>query len=223
MSTTAVVRILRKERETYRLKDEPLVTEMSKITGNPFKVLISCILSLRTRDSVTAAASERLYQLADTPEEMLKVKGKIAKIIYPVGFYKTKAKYIEGICKDLIEKYDGKVPQTIEELLTFKGVGRKTANIVMVYGFSKPGIPVDIHVHIVANRLGWVTAKTPEQTEVELRKMLPKRYWLDINDLFVLHGQNVCLTRKPRCTVCPVKKYCKYYQENKNLIIKTKK
>ncbi len=177
---------------------------------DPFKVLISCIISLRTKDEVTYPAAQRLFKLADTPKKMMKLnERKIAKAIYPAGFYKTKAKRIKQIAKQLYENQNSKVPDSIEELMKFKGVGRKTANIVMVFGFNEPAVPVDVHVHKLSNRLGWVKTKTPEQTEQELRKRLPKKYWLVINELFVRHGQSICFTRNPRCDKCKINKYCK--------------
>ena len=190
---------------------KPIVTEIANIRKDPFLVLISCLLSLRTKDEITKEASIRLFKLAKTPKEMIKLTTKqIAYTIYPVGFYKTKAKRIKDICKVLIKKYGGKVPDNIEELLKLKGVGRKTATICMVYGHKKLDyIPVDVHVHIIANRLGWVNTKTPEKTEQELMKIIPKKYWYDLNDLFVQFGQNICLTQSPFCSKCPIFNYCK--------------
>ena len=191
-------------------KDYTVDSFAEKHDRDPFKVLVSCIISLRTKDEVTYPAAQRLFKLADTPEKMIELSEKqIAKAIYPAGFYKTKAKRIRDISKQLYENYESKVPDSIEELIKFKGVGRKTANIVMVFGFNKPAVPVDVHVHKISNRLGWVKTKTPEQTEQELRKKLPKKYWLVINELFVRHGQNICFTRNPRCSLCKIYKYCK--------------
>lgn len=181
------------------------VNEMS-----PFKVLISCILSLRTKDGTTSAASNRLFSLADTPEDMVRFsRSKIEKAIYPVGFYRIKAVNILSICHDLIDKYDSKVPDTIDELLKFKGVGRKTANLVVTLGYRKPGICVDTHVHRITNRWGYVKTKTPEETEFALREKLPKEYWLIINDLLVTFGQNLCKPISPHCSICPIYKFCK--------------
>ena len=205
-----VVSILRKEMKKY---EEPALTEISK-DRNPFKVLISCILSLRTRDETTERVSRNLFSVADTPQKIANMPlSRLQKIIMPINYYKTKAKRIKEISRQLVKHYDSRVPNSMDGLLKFKGVGRKTANIVMVYGFEKPGIPVDVHVHVVANRLGWVRTKTPEKTEEELRKILPKRYWMELNDLFVVHGQNICQTRNPRCHICPVKRYCEYYEK----------
>jgi endonuclease-3 len=177
---------------------------------DPFMVLISCLLSLRTKDEVTSAASKRLFSLAKTPEEMLGLSAAdIEDAIYPVGFYRRKSVQIQEISKCLIEQYDSEVPDEIDELLKFKGVGRKTANIVVTFGFGKPGIAVDTHVHRISNRLGLVVTKTPDQTEFELRRILPEEYWRDFNDLLVVHGQNVCTPVSPRCSECLISGYCK--------------
>ncbi len=206
-----VVKILSRNRHKFIT---PVLTEIAERSSDPFKVLISCILSLRTRDETTAKVSKRLYDLADNPYDMAKLDAKkIARAIKSVNYYKTKARRIKGICKELTEKYNGKVPSDIDALLAFKGVGRKTANIVLVYGFHKKGIPVDTHVHRVSNRLGWVHTKTPEKTEMALRAMLPGKYWMDINDLFVQFGQNICTPRNPKCDICPVSRYCDYYKD----------
>ncbi len=206
----AVIRTLKKNRGKFIV---PALTEIAQ-ERDPFKVLVSCILSLRTRDATTAKVSEDLYKTADTPGKIASINvKKLAAIIRPVNYYKTKAKRIKAISQRLVKEFRGKVPPDIDTLMTFKGVGRKTANIVVVYGFKKHGIPVDTHVHRVSNRLGWVETKTPEKTETELREILPKRYWIDLNDLFVQFGQNICMPRNPRCKICPIKKYCKYYKE----------
>jgi len=189
--------------------ETPAVTIISQRDGDPFKVLISCILSLRTKDTTTGPASSRLFSLADTPEKMLQLDLKmIEQAIYPVGFYRNKALQIMAICQKLSEKYAGYVPESIEELLKFKGVGRKTANLVVTLGFGKPGICVDTHVHRICNRWGYVTTRTPDETEARLREILPKRYWLRINDLLVTFGQNLCRPVSPFCSKCPVYGYC---------------
>jgi len=177
---------------------------------DPFLTLISCLLSLRTRDEVTARASERLFALAKTPEEMLSLKREeIEAAIYPVGFYRRKAAQILELCRVLIERYDSKVPDRIDELLNLKGVGRKTANIVITMGYNKPGVAVDTHVHRISNRLGLVATKNPYQTEFALRKTLPKRYWIIFNDLLVMHGKTICTPVSPKCSICPVTEHCK--------------
>ena len=205
-----VIKTLKKHRNEFVT---PALTEISERSNDPFKVLISCILSLRTRDEITARISESLYKVADNPKGIANLPlRKLATIIRPVNYYKTKAKRIKAISKLIVEKYGGKVPNDMDVLLTFKGVGRKTANIVLVYGFNKPGLPIDTHCHRIPNRLGWVETKTPEKTEEALRAMLPKRYWIDFNDLFVQFGQNICTPRSPKCGICPLTKYCKYYR-----------
>ena len=201
-----VVRILK-----HAMQDlpDPSVTLVGKRWKSPFLVLISCILSLRTKDETTLPASERLFALATTPQEMLKLTPQqIEKTIYPVGFYRTKARNIIGICRDLIEKFNGNVPDDIDTLLTFKGVGRKTANLVLTEGFGKLGVCVDTHVHRISNRLGYVKTKTPEETEMALRNKLPRRYWQTYNDLLVAFGQNLCHPTSPWCSRCPLAAFC---------------
>lgn len=161
--------------------------------NDPYLVLISCILSLRTNDKTTYPATLRMLKIGRTPEDFAKCDVKtLEKAIYPVGFYANKAKQIVELSKEIVEKLDGKVPETIDELIKFNGVGRKTANLVVARGFNKPAICVDVHVHRIFNRMGYVKTKTPEETEFALRKKLPKKYWIDINTLIVTHGQNVC-------------------------------
>ena len=178
--------------------------------GDPFRVLIACILSLRTQDTTTGPAAARLFAVADTPARMLELTpARIEKLIYPVGFYRTKAKVILGISRDLLDRYGGRVPDTVDELLTLDGVGRKTANLVVTLGFNKPGICVDTHVHRISNRLGYVRTRTPEETEMALRASLPKRFWIGYNDLLVGFGQNVCTPISPHCSTCPVRALCR--------------
>lgn len=201
-----IIEILR--REVPKL-ETPFLTFLAVRTRDPFKILISCILSLRTQDKTTAEASERLYSLAQTPKEMLKLSNEtIEKAIYPVGFYRIKAGNILSICKDLIEKFDGLVPDKIDELLKLRGVGRKTANLVVTIGYGRPGICVDTHVNRIPNRWGYIGTKTPEETEKALRKKLPEEYWIEFNDLLVPFGQAVCRPISPKCSVCPIGKYC---------------
>ena len=190
----------------------PVVSRKKQdIPETPFVTLISCILSLRTKDQVTEQASRRLLTQYNTPERILRLpETQIASLIYPVGFYKTKAKRIKEISHTLLEKYSGQVPDTIDELLTLKGVGRKTANIVMVYGHKKHGyLPIDTHCHRIPNRLGWIKTKTPQETEQSLKKTLPEKYWDDFNDLFVTFGQKICVPVSPFCSTCPIEQYCK--------------
>lgn len=196
-------------REAVRQWTSPAVTIVSQRDGDPFKVLISCILSLRTKDQVTGPASERLFAEADTPAKLAALSlERIEAAIYPVGFYRTKAQQVRDISARLVRDYKGEVPDSLEELLTFKGVGRKTANLVITLGFGKPGICVDTHVHRICNRWGYVATKTPDATEFVLRDRLPPCYWLDINDLLVSFGQNLCLPVSPRCTACPLHHLC---------------
>lgn len=178
---------------------------------NPYLVLIACILSLRTNDKTTYPATLRMLELAKTPQEMAKVSEEdLANAIYPVGFYKNKAKQIIELSKTIVKKLDGKVPDTIENLTKFNGVGRKTANLVLAKGFGIPAICVDVHVHRIFNRIGYVNTKTPDETEFALREKLPQKYWLDINTLMVTHGQNVCKPTKPKCDECPIREYCEF-------------
>lgn len=202
-----IIKLLKKESKHWK---NPFVSAEDKISRTPFTTLISCILSLRTKDEVTAKASVRLLKKYNTPEKILKLNNKqIEKLIYPVGFYKTKAKRIKEICKVLINNYDSKVPDKFDELLKLKGVGPKTAAITMVYGYKKAEyIPVDVHVNRVSNRLGLVKTKTPEKTMESLMKTIPKKYWYDLNELFVSFGQNICITISPWCSRCPIEKYC---------------
>jgi endonuclease-3 len=201
------IRILRREVPKW---ETPIVTLMAETYQSPFRVLISCILSLRTQDATTAKASHRLFAVADSPPAMLKLSAKkIEKLIYPVGFYKTKAKNILDICRTIIDEYHGRVPDEIDDLLTLKGVGRKTANLVVTLGYHKPGICVDTHVHRISNRWGYVKTKTPEKTEFALRAKLPSQYWIEYNDLLVSFGQHLCRPISPLCSQCPIEKYCR--------------
>ncbi|HEX8960507.1 MAG TPA: endonuclease III [Geobacteraceae bacterium] len=195
--------------EQVRQWQTPAVTIISQRGRDPFKVLISCILSLRTKDQTTAAASERLFALADIPVKMaaLPVEA-VERAIYPVGFYRTKAVRIGEICRTLLERYGGRVPDELDELLRLPGVGRKTANLVVTLGFGKPGICVDTHVHRICNRWGYVRTRSPEETEFALRAKLPREYWLVINDLLVTFGQNQCLPVSPLCSTCPLAHLC---------------
>ena len=201
-----IVEVLAKEAPKW---DVPIVTLVAESSHDPFKVLISTVLSLRTKDETTAVASRRLFKLADNPSDMLTLsEKKIVDAIYPVGFYKTKAKNIHNICQTLVDHYDGRVPDEIDELLKFKGVGRKTANLVVTLGYNKPGICVDTHVHRISNRFGYIVTKTPDETEFALRDKLPKKYWIDYNSLLVAFGQHLCRPISPKCSECPVEKYC---------------
>jgi len=209
----ACIRTLRKEVLCW---DEPVVGVVAKSTRDPFQILISTVLSLRTRDQTTMEAAKRLFRLATTPQAMLKItRRRIERAIYPVGFYRTKAGQILNISRALVERYGGRVPDSIEELLTLKGVGQKTANLVVTLGFEKPGICVDIHVHRISNRWGYIETKTPAQSEEALRRKLPKRYWMIYNDLLVPFGQNMCKPISPLCSRCKLFRFC----ERKGVIV----
>lgn len=202
-----IIKLLKQEIKHF---ENPIATEIGERTKDPFLVLISCILSLRTKDTTTGPAAKRLFDLADNPKDMLNLsKKQIEKAIFPVGFYPTKAKWIKEVCKILIENYDGKVPDKMEELIKLPGIGRKCAGITMSYGFNKTvSIPIDSHCHQIANRLGWVKTKTPEKTEQELMKIIPRKYWHDLNNLLVAHGQNICVPISPFCSKCYINKHC---------------
>jgi endonuclease-3 len=201
-----IIKILRKKTRKW---DVPIVTQTAETSCDPFKVLISTVLSLRTQDKTTAKASSRLFELANNPCHMLKLSIKeIEKVIYPVGFYKTKARTILNLCSELVIKYNSIVPDDLDELLKLKGVGRKTANLVVTLGHGKPGICVDTHVHRISNRLGYIKTKTPNETEMLLRKKLPRKYWIEYNDLLVSFGQNLCRPISPWCSLCPIERYC---------------
>ncbi|HAM40323.1 MAG TPA: endonuclease III [Candidatus Omnitrophica bacterium] len=198
-----VVRILKR---LVRQWKEPVV---GHYRDDPFATLISCLLSLRTKDETTHAASRRLFALARSPRAMLELPiPTIERAIYPVGFYHTKARTIQAVCRTLLDRYGGRVPHALDELLTIKGVGRKTANLVVTLAYRQPGICVDTHVHRITNRWGYVRTRTPEQTEMALRKQLPKRHWIVFNDLLVTFGQNLCHPTSPWCSRCPLDAFC---------------
>jgi endonuclease-3 len=200
-----VIGLLREE--VARLR-EPAVTRVSR-KRDPFKVLISCVISLRTKDEVTDEATARLFDAADTAEEMAGLpESRIQKLIYPAGFYRVKAAHIREISRRIAGKYGGRVPDTIDELLTLPGVGRKTANLVVSAGYGKQAICVDTHVHRISNRLGYVRTRTPRETEFALRGKLPPDYWNDFNDLLVTYGQNICTPVSPRCSICRLEPLC---------------
>ncbi|MFQ5600998.1 MAG: endonuclease III domain-containing protein [Candidatus Krumholzibacteriia bacterium] len=170
---------------------------------DPYRILVGCVLSLRTKDDVSFPATERLFARARTPRAMLRLRETtIAKLIYPVGFYRRKAAQIRAISRRLLDAFDGKVPERLEALLELPGVGRKTANLVVTLGYGRAGICVDTHVHRITNRLGWVRTRHPEETEAVLRQMLPRRHWIPINEILVRHGQQVCKPISPICSRC---------------------
>jgi len=201
-----VIEILRKLVAKWK---PPIVTQEAKDHSHPFRILISCMLSLRTKDEVTSQATQRLFSLADTPKDMLKLtKQQIEKAIYPVGFYRNKAKNIKKISRQLVENYHSCVPDEIDELLKFPGVGRKTANLVVTIGYKKPGICVDTHVHRISNRWGYTRTRTPKETEFALRKKLHKNYWIEYNNLLVNFGRYICRPISPLCSSCPLRVFC---------------
>ena len=207
-----VLRHLRKSIKSWRV---PVVTKIS-LQQNPFMVLVSCLLSLRTRDEITDAASRRLFVLASSPKKLLRLDPKqVEKAIYPVAFYRNKTLRLYEISRALIDDNDGKVPNSLDQLLRLKGVGRKTANLTLVLGHNKPGVCVDIHVHRIVNRWGYVQTKSPNETEKALRCKLPKRYWMEINNLLVSFGQNICKPQSPFCSNCVVLEYCEQVGVNR--------
>ena len=202
----AIVRILKKETQEFIV---PSVTQISLKFKSPFFVLISCLLSLRTKDAVTSQASFRLFKLARTPRALARLKAAdIEKAIYPAGFYRVKARTIKEICKTLIDRFSSRVPRGLEELLSLKGVGRKTANLVLSEGYGVKAICVDTHVHRITNRLGYCKTRAPEETEMCLRNKLPKSHWIEYNRLLVTWGQNICKPISPLCGMCAISAYC---------------
>jgi endonuclease-3 len=185
------------------------VTKLAKATRDPYAVLVSTIISLRTRDEVTDAVTPKLLAVAPDVRALARVPARtIAKLIYPAGFYRTKAKTLRAIARTLIQRHGGRIPDDIDALLTLKGVGRKTANLVVTLGYGKPGICVDVHVHRISNRLGFVKTRTPDETERALRATLPARWWIPINDVLVAFGRSHCTPLSPRCSTCPVAARC---------------
>lgn len=209
LATFPIRTVLRIVEEEVQRWSEPAVDQVARGNRDPFRVLVSTMLSLRTKDDVTSAASRRLFALAATPKEMLRLSERqIARTIFPVGFYRTKACAIRAVCRELVDRYDSHVPSSIDTLITLKGVGRKTANLVVTLGYGKPGICVDTHVHRICNRWGYVRTKTPEETEFALRRKLPRSYWKRFNSLLVAFGQNCCTPVSPHCSWCRIKSYC---------------
>lgn len=210
MDIDNIYSVLQKAFDENKLIHSEFVDFMENVK-NPYLVLICCILSLRTNDKITIGAAKRMLELAKTPLEMTKVScEKLQKAIYPVGFYQNKASQIIELSKEIAEKYKGEVPDEIDELTKFKGVGRKTANLVLTKGFNKPAICVDVHVHRICNRLGYVKTNKPDDTEMALRKKLPKKYWINFNTYLVTLGQNICKPQNPKCNLCPVANFCRY-------------
>jgi endonuclease-3 len=210
MDAATMSRVIARLQRRAPTWDTTALMAISAETGrDPFRILIGCLLSLRTKDETTGPASARLFALAHTPAGILALpRPEIERAIYPVGFYRTKAGVLHRVCGDLIERFDGRVPADLDTLLTLHGVGRKTANLVVTFGFGLPGICVDTHVHRITNRLGFVRTPTPEATEMALRKRLPPRHWIGLNDLLVAFGQNCCHPTSPHCSTCPVRTAC---------------
>jgi endonuclease-3 len=201
-----IVQILERELGEWEL---PIVTALAEDNRGPFPILISTVLSSRTKDEVTAQAAGKLLSLAGTPEEMRKLsEDQISRAIYPVGFYRNKSRTIPRLCSELIDRFHSQVPDTMEQLLTLPGVGRKTANLVLSLGFNKEGLCVDTHVHRISNRMGYVRTKNPGETEYALREKLPKQYWARYNTLLVAFGRHLCFPVSPFCSRCPVSAYC---------------
>ena len=210
-------KILDGMKKTMVAVNPPRYTALERLhkvqTARPFRILIATILSARTKDENTTKAADKLFKLYGTPQKLAKAKVKdVEKVIKSVGFYHVKSKRIIEVANLILSKYNGKVPADIDKLVDMPGVGRKTANCVLVYAFEKPAIPVDTHVHRISNRLGLVDTKTPEETEMALREKIPKKYWLDINNTFVMYGQNICKPISPMCHVCKIRKTCNYFQ-----------
>lgn len=210
--------ILRRIRRMVDSSQDGRATALAELReteeGDPFKILIGTVLSHRTRDESTAKANERLFSVYHTPQELARADPKrVKELIRSVGFYNVKTRNVIRVAKQVVDEFGGKVPRRMDELLTLHAVGRKTANCVLVYGFNVPAIPVDTHVHRISNRLGLVDTKTPEETEVELTKKVPRRYWLELNELFVRFGQTVCKPIGPKCGTCTLRADCKYYRE----------
>ena len=188
------------------------VTTLNRMRTKPnaFHILISCLLSLRARDETTEVVSENLFKIADTPQKIVDLPMKdLKKIIFKTGHYNKKAEAIKHVSRILIDEYNSKVPDTYEELIGIKHIGPKTANIVLAFAFGKEALPIDTHCHRIPNRLGWIKTKTPQETEKELEKILPKKYWKDFNAIFVQFGRDICNPISPKCSICPVNKYCK--------------
>ncbi len=208
MTIDNIDELINRLRKAYNDFVEPIVTRIAK-DNDPYKVLVSTVLSLRTKDATTMEASLRLFEVADTVEKLNTLEEhEIEKLIYPVGFYKTKAKNLKKIAEIIIEKYDSNVPDDMDNLLSLPNVGRKTANLVLAKGYGIPAICVDVHVHRISNRLGLIKTKDPLETEMKLREILPKKYWIEYNDLLVPFGQNICKPISPFCSLCPLSEFC---------------
>ncbi len=209
ITNRTITRALALVRAEVKRHDLPIVTLVAQMGRDPYRVLVATMLSLRTKDLVTAQACGRLFARADTPQRICALsESEIAKLIYPVGFYRTKAKQLRATARIIIDVHGGTVPDDIDTLVTLPGVGRKTANLVVTHGYGKPGICVDTHVHRISNIWGYVKTRTPEQTETALRAILPRKHWIEYNDLLVSFGQHLCVPVSPKCSICPVRALC---------------
>ena len=208
MKNSNILPVLEILSKKYNANDKTTLNRMRK-KPEPFKILISCLLSLRAKDETTEKISKELLEIADTPEKIIKIPlQKLERIIFSTGHYRKKARVLKSVSKEILEKFKGNVPKTREELLSIKGIGPKTANIVLAFAYGQSVIPVDTHCHRVPNRLGWVQTKTPEQTEQELMKIIPKTHWSEFNAIFVQFGREICVPISPWCSKCPIEKYC---------------
>jgi endonuclease-3 len=204
----SIEKIINILKEIYPSNDKTTLNRMRN-KPNAFKILISCLLSLRARDENTEIVSKKLFKVADTPKKILSLDQKeLEKIIYSSGHYKKKANVLKSVSSEIIKRFDNKVPDNHEDLISIKGIGPKTANIVLAFAYGKEVIPVDVHVHVIANRLNWTNTKKPEQTEKDLMKTIPKKHWKELNSILVQFGRETCITISPKCSICPIKKYC---------------
>ncbi|RLJ70117.1 endonuclease-3 [Hydrogenivirga caldilitoris] len=209
MKRSDIPKVIEILKDNYERWEAPVVTLVAQHTHDPFKVLICALLSTRTRDETTAKVCKKLFERVKKPEDILSIPiGEIEELIYPVGFYRNKAKQLKKLAKTLIEEFGGNVPDRLEDLLRLPGVGRKVANLVLADGYGIPAVCVDTHVHRITNRWCLIKTKTPEETEKELMKVLPKKYWIVINRLLVAFGQRICTPLKPRCDICPIERFC---------------
>ncbi len=210
MANTKKIEKVMKNLEKYYGKDKRTTLNSMRQKKNPFKILIACLISLRTRDENTDKVVKKLFSQISSPKEIIQMPlKKLEKIIYSSGHYKKKAKTLKHVSREILEKYNGKVPSTPKQLIDIKGIGKKTCNVVLNFAFNKYYIPVDVNVHRISNRLGWVKTKNADKTEEQLTKILPKKYWKEINALFILHGKRICVPISPWCSKCPVNKSCK--------------
>jgi len=209
MQASDIATVNRILKQAYLKRKAPIVDLVKAQTHDPFKILVATILSARTKDEMTATVCRRLFKTVDKPDDLEKLSvAKIEKLIYPIGFFRTKARHLKQLPRVLRTEFGGKIPDTVEAMCALPGVGRKTANLVVALAFDKPAVCVDVHVHRISNRLGLLTTSTPFETEMALRALLPKRYWKTWNSYLVSHGQTLCKPRNPVCSDCPIRSYC---------------